>query len=83
LPDVHHPRTPADGAEYTLFVPSPSSTTTSFTTMAAISNKISQITGVGKGKLFVKNDDDVVVCSAVRTAITKVCGWRVSQEYTR
>jgi hypothetical protein len=51
--------------------------------MAAISNKISQITGVGKGKLFVKNDDDVVVCSAVRTAITKVRGSRVSQAYTR
>jgi hypothetical protein len=40
--------------------------------MAAISNKISQLTGVGKGKLFVKNDDDVVIVSAVRSAITKV-----------
>jgi hypothetical protein len=40
--------------------------------MSAITNKLSQITGVGKGKLFVKNDDDVVIVSAVRTAITKV-----------
>jgi hypothetical protein len=41
--------------------------------MAAITNKLSQITGVGKGKVFVKGDDDVVIVSAVRTAITKVC----------
>lgn len=40
--------------------------------MAAISNKISQLTGVGKGKVLVQNDNDVVIVSAVRTAITKV-----------
>jgi acetyl-CoA acyltransferase 1 len=39
--------------------------------MSAIVNKLSQVTGVGKGKLLAKNDNDVVIVSAVRTAITK------------
>jgi hypothetical protein len=40
--------------------------------MSAITNKLSQITGVGKGKVIVKNDNDVVIVAAVRSAITKV-----------
>jgi acetyl-CoA acyltransferase 1 len=39
--------------------------------MSAIINKLSQVTGVGKGKILAKNDNDVVIVSAVRTAITK------------
>jgi acetyl-CoA acyltransferase 1 len=39
--------------------------------MSAIVNKLSQVTGVGKAKLLAKNDNDVVIVSAVRTAITK------------
>lgn len=41
--------------------------------MAALTNKISQLTGVGKGKVLVQGDNDVVIVAAVRTAITKVC----------
>jgi hypothetical protein len=40
--------------------------------MASIVNRVSQLTGVGKGKVFVKNDDDVVIVAALRTPITKV-----------
>jgi hypothetical protein len=40
--------------------------------MSAITNKLSQLTGLGKGKVLVKADNDVVICAAVRTAITKV-----------
>lgn len=39
--------------------------------MSAITNKLSQVTGVGKGKLLAKNDNDVVIVAAVRSAITK------------
>ncbi|EIN09389.1 thiolase [Punctularia strigosozonata HHB-11173 SS5] len=39
--------------------------------MAAISNRISQLTGLGKGKLLVQHDDDVVIVAALRTPITK------------
>lgn len=40
--------------------------------MSTITNKLSQLTGVGKGKVLVQSDSDVVIVAAVRTAITKV-----------